>query len=242
MNVYEYEVLKNIHKYFQNAFLISNIWKLEDLVNYVKNVEKTNFNTQAIYKYLDIIQQKNLIFKDKFERVCEVVVIKDFYIIQPKGVDALSSVYDKTLNFSVKDKTRLFVEHKSISKYKQKKIEQEKIIADIMSEAPDYSLDDIDMEKIQYNTNIEENNVIYASYLNKKGENDGKFRIIDQRKSKNRADERTKITGMDILSYRFEELENIAQFLKINTNNNMSKPQLVKILRNYFIDNKKVLL
>ena len=243
--------LKILEKYFKELFLKSNIWKLHDLVEDVKS--NTKIGKFTIYEYLDIIVKNKTIFKDINNRDCTVNVIGDFYKTTPIGIDKFSSDYDKDFNYELKTPIKIFeqdirenfkqmkVEEKLKIKIEKKNLKQKKQKSKKINYIEENEIIENEIIENEYNKNILKNNVVYATYFNKKGEIDDKFRIIDNRRVKTSINDKRSInTGMDIESFTTQKLLDLVSYFKLNTDLK-TKNKLVEFIKTYMINNNLVI-
>lgn len=252
MEIFNTTELKIIDLHVKKLFKQSNVWKLKDLVDNVSY--ETKISKLPLYEYLGQVVKQSIVFIDKFNRECLVEIYGDYYFLVPLSVENIFSFYDMSFNFlNVKNINIFDVKHIDKKRIEAKKEKKELIktqkkqkddidYLDFLNENKDE--DEKEKEENPYedfNNDIINNNVVYATYYNKNNVNDGKFRIIDNRKNKNKKDKRTKITGMEISSYNIDKLTNLVEFLKIPVRET-SKTKLIEIIKNYMINNKMVII
>lgn len=96
---YESTIDKNIVKNVKELFLKKHVYKKNDIIEYIKNIN-TESNLDIIYSALSyLIDNKNEFIVDKYLRKGNLVNIKDLYIFKPTELKTVTSVYDITRPF-----------------------------------------------------------------------------------------------------------------------------------------------
>lgn len=234
--------LKVLEKYFKILFLESNIWSLDDII---KNVsENTKIGKFIIFEYLERIVKNKTVFKDINGRDCVVNVIGDYYKTTPINVDKFSSNYDKDFDYESKTPIKIFdqVVHENFKNIIQQKIKSKNKTKTKKSDKKSINyVEEKVVVQTEYNKNIIDNNTVYATYFNKNGEIDGKFRIIDNRRSKKNINDKRNInTGMDIESFTTDKLLDLVSYFRQQTDLK-TKSKLIELVKNYMITYKLVI-
>jgi hypothetical protein len=185
-------------------------------------------SNESIFNALKQMIDNKTILLDQYEREGFLVEKGDYIIFNPIDIDINSSIYSKTLDFTVnsnKYTLNEYVKHKfnenieieaEIKEKKKTKKNQDKI--------------ELSDEDLKFNKKVMKNK-IYGSYRERAtkesgglfGPYDGKFRIIDLRNIKDDGeDKRKSISGMAATSYNKKKLIDIIQYLEI-TNKEVQK-------------------
>lgn len=91
---YESTIDKNIIKNIKELFLKKHVYKKNDIVEYINNIN-TETNLDIIYSSLSyLIDNKNEYIVDKYLRKGNLINIKDLYIFKPVELKTVTSVYD----------------------------------------------------------------------------------------------------------------------------------------------------
>lgn len=198
------------------------IYSVTDIINRIKDLENM-ISTESIYNSLKNMIDNKTILLDQYEREGFLIEKGDYIIFNPIDVDINSSIYAKTLDFTIntneynlseyiktKFNKNIDIESQIKDKKQKTKKAQEKI-----------ELSDEDMK---FNNKVMKNK-IYGSYRERAtkesgglfGPYDGKFRIIDIRNLKEDGeDKRKNISGMAATSYNKKKLIDIIIYLEIS--------------------------
>jgi hypothetical protein len=256
-------ISKTIHDMFKKYF----VWHIDDIIQYIKDIDQ-NISNEAIFITLSNFTTNKVPFEDMYSREGFLINKGPFYIFNSSDIDVNTSIYSKTLDFTInKNKYKLheFIDSK-FENFKDKITEKETEITEIIS---DIKTDYLSESDKAYNNKIIKENKLFGTYRkrgskeNPFGPDDGKFRIIDLRPQKTKSidlkitefedqeylddseDKRKIISGMFIGSYKKPKLIDIIKFLNIQTGSisaeNFDKEELGKIIEKYLIENNKVL-
>lgn len=253
---------ETIHNMFKKYF----VWHIDDIVQYIKDINK-NISNEAIFFSLSNFTTNKVPFEDMYAREGFLINKGPYYIFNSSDININTSIYSKTLDFTVnKNKYKLdqFIESK-FSNFKDVITDKETDASEIITEIK--TQEQISETDKAYNNRIINENKIFGTYRqrgskeNPFGPFDGKFRIIDLRSKKLKTkipkdidvdtkisediDKRKIITGMFIGSYKKGNLLNIIKDLNIKTGDiqpeNFDKEELGKIIEKYLIEQQKVL-
>jgi superfamily II DNA or RNA helicase len=197
------------------------VYSISDILINIKELSPMISN-ESIYNSLKQMIENKTILLDTYDREGFLIEKGDYIIFNPINIDIHSSIYSKTLDFSVstneynlneyvkfKFNQNLEVESDIKDKKSKKKVHEEVVLSD---------------EDLKYNTKVMKNK-IYGSYRERAtkesgglfGPYDGKFRIIDLRNIKDEGeDKRKNISGMAAKSYNKKKLIDIIEYLEIN--------------------------
>jgi hypothetical protein len=183
-------------------------------------------SNQSIFNALKNMIDNKMILLDQYEREGFLIEKGDYIIFNPIDIDINSSIYSKTLDFSINSNEY------NLNEYVKNKFNQN---IDIQPEIKDkkkktkksHEKVELSDEDAKFNIKVMKNN-IYGSYRERAtkesiglfGPYDGKFRIIDMRSIKDNADDKRKsISGMAATSYNKKKLLDIIQHLEISNKN-----------------------
>jgi len=243
-------ISKTIHDMFKKYF----IWHIDDIVQYIKDINN-NISNEAIFITLSNFTTNKVPFEDMYSREGFLINKGPYYIFNSSDLNINTSIYSKILDFTV-NKNKY-----TLDEFINSKFENFKDIKSIDEE--DLTIKPIETEEellsesdIAYNNNIINHNTIFGTYRqrgskeNPFGPYDGKFRIIDLRQKDDfedldTEDKRKIISGMWIGSYKKPKLMEIVEYLNITTGGinikNFDKEELGKLIEKYLTENKKVL-
>lgn len=207
--------IKNFEEYainyvkngIRDLFEMYFIWKLDDIIDRIKNLDQT-ISLEVIYISLDDIVNNKTIMLDKYGREGTIIIKGEYYIFNPTNIDIDSSIYSKIFDFSISTNNIPLVSYLDTLKIKSPQ-KKEKIVK---------VAEKLTKEDLLFNNKIKKQYKIYGTYKNKEDINDNKFRIVDTRMltSDELEDQRKKITGKVCTSFSNEELKNITLELKIS--------------------------
>jgi superfamily II DNA or RNA helicase len=247
MQTFEKHNIQYIISIVRDLFLKHFIWSLNDIIDYVANLEP-NIGKEVIYYTLGYITSTKTPFIDLYNRDGFIINKGDLYIFNSFDVDIESSIYKKILDFTIDS-----------NKYTLKEYVQQNSDTDIFAEdkpkvehnpepKENVKLSNIDE---QFNDNIIQNNKVFGTFRQRGtkdypyGPKDTKFRIVDMRKIKqDTLDNRKTLSGMFIGSYKKPQLVDIAKFLKIPTKtswDNLDKNDLGKLIQQFLVESEMVL-
>ena len=210
-------VISLIKDMFKEYFIYSS----SDIISKIKGVHSMISN-ESIYNSLKNLIDNKMILLDKYEREGFLIEKGDYIIFNPIDIDINSSIYSKTLDFTIDSNEY------NLSEYVKNKFNQN---IDIDSDVNDKKQKtkeiqekiELSDEDIKFNKKALKNK-IYGSYRKRAtkesgglfGLYDGKFRIIDNRNIKDDADDKRKsISGMAATSYNKKKLLDIIKHLEI---------------------------
>lgn len=234
-------ILTNLQELFRTHF----VWSLNDIVKHLINKD-AKLSSESIYFTLGQIVANKTPFIDLYGRDGFIINRGDLYIFNSSDVDINSSIYNKTLDFSV-DTTKYTLEQFVKKKFRSSIVHKEEKKKEKITE----EIEEISETDIEFNNEIIENNIIFGTYRQRGtkeqpyGPIDDKFRIVDSRKIQmDSEDKRKNISGMWIGSYKKAQLVDIAKYLKIKTKlsiDEYDKDQLGKLIEKYLIEKQLVL-
>jgi hypothetical protein len=230
LDKFTYNLYINFFEEFDIEYVISLIkdmfkkyfvYSISDILMNIKELSPMISN-ESIYNSLKQMIENKTILLDTYDREGFLIEKGDYIIFNPINIDIHSSIYAKTLDFSVstnkydlneyvkfKFNQNLEVDSDIKDKKGKKKVHEEVVLLD---------------EDLKYNTKVMKNK-IYGSYRERAtkesgglfGPYDGKFRIIDLRNIKDEGeDKRKNISGMAAKSYNKKKLIDIIEYLEIN--------------------------
>lgn len=230
LDKFTYNLYINFFDEFDIEYIISLIkdmfkkyfvYSVSDILIKIKELSPMISN-ESIYNSLKQMIENKTILLDIYDREGFLIEKGDYIIFNPINIDIHSSIYAKTLDFSVstneydlneyvklKFNKNLEIESDTKDKKGKKKVYEEVILSD---------------EDLKYNKKVMKNK-IYGSYRERTtkesgglfGPYDGKFRIIDMRNIKDEGeDKRKNISGMVAKSYNKKKLIDIIEYLEIN--------------------------
>lgn len=243
-----YYVLETIKDLFKTYF----VWSLDDIKQHIKKLEPL-ITDEAIYTTLNYITKDKVYMVDKYNRQGYVINKGDYYIFNSSDIDIETSFYSKILDFSVNK-----------NKYTLNEFTKQNIDVDLFEEKSKKSKkaeatiplkqDILSPSDIEFNEKIEQTYTLYGTFRKKKdksdlwehkyGKTDNKFRIIDLRdtqKSKKQKDQRKVITGQAVTSYDKGELIEMSKSLNIPVKPGFDKEQLGINIKQFLIENNRVL-
>jgi hypothetical protein len=248
---YDIEYVLNI---LRDLFKKYFIWNLNDIIHSVLGYS-SNISKETIFYTLNYAVKHKIPFIDIYLRDGFIINKGDFYIFNSSDIDIESSLFAKTLDFTV-NKSKY-----TLNEFTQKKLDTNLLINDKDKDNDndndndnddnnddDNKISDID---IQYNQNIIKKYDIFGSYRargtvdNPFGPVDNTFRLIDLRNNKlGDNDKRKNISGMAISSYKKPKLLNICMYLKLDgcsANSKYDKHQLAEKIQKFLVDKNRVL-
>lgn len=237
LDKYTYNMYINFFNEFDIEFIISFIkdmfknyfiYNTTDIINKIKDIEPM-ISVESIFTALkQMIDNKNILL-DQYNREGFLIEKGDYIVFNPIDIDINSSIYAKTLDFSVnsneytlneyvksKFDTNIEIPEEIKDKRTKTKSVQEKV--------------ELSEEDLKYNKKVS-NSKIYGSYRERAtkssgglyGAYDGKFRIIDRRNiTDEQEDKRKNISGMAATSFNKKKLIDIIKYLEI-TNKEIQK-------------------
>jgi len=231
------------------------VWSLDDIVSFIHNVSK-NISIEVIYTTLNNIVDNKVNVIDQYDRSGFIINKGPYYIFNSSDIDINSSIYSKTLDFSIEKQRYTLNEFAKMKlninildkQQTQSPLEKQMDELYIASSSTDLSQQDID-----FNENIEKTNKIYGTFRIKKTKQDkwphkyGKitddFKIVYDIDGPTIDDKRKLITGKYIGSFKISELVNIANELNIDTKRiqNIDKKAWADIIQKYLVNNNKIL-
>ena len=237
LDKFTYNLYINFFDEFDIEFIISLIkdmfkkhfiYGISDIVNKIKSLESMISNESIYNAFKNMIDNKTILL-DQYEREGFLIEKGDYIIFNPIDIDINSSIYAKTLDFTVntneynlneyiksKFNKNIDIESEIKDKKQKKKKVQEKV--------------ELSDEDLKINKKVMKNK-IYGSYRERAtkesgslfGPYDGKFRIIDIRNIKDDGeDKRKSISGMAATSYNKKKLIDIITYLEV-TNKEIQK-------------------
>lgn len=245
MQTFEKHNIQYIISVVRDLFRKHFIWSLDDIIDYILNLEP-NIGKEVVYYTLGYITSTKTPFLDLYNRDGFILNKGKLYIFNSFDVDIESSMYKKILDFTIDS-----------NKYTLKEYVQQNLNIDIFGEnKPEIKEEPkqtVKLSKIdeQFNENIIKNNNIFGTFRQRGtkeypyGQKDAKFRIVDMRKiNRDTLDNRKTLSGMFIGSYKKPQLIDIAKYLKMPTKtslDNLDKHDLGKLIQQFLIESGKVL-
>lgn len=224
------------------------IWDLNSIKSHIKEKEPM-VSDESIYMSLKQLLDYKIILNDKYNREGYLIEKGDVFIFNPLNMDINSSIYSKTLDFSVnsnKYTLRSYLDEKNITK--QKDVKENEIEEEIEE------IEEIEEEIEEYNNNIMSKYLVYGTYRARpiKGElfgkldydKDGKLKlkIVDKRNMiEDSTDNRSNISGMAATSYKIDKLKEIINYLKIDIPQNISKQVIIENIERFMEKNGMIL-
>lgn len=238
---YDIEYINTIlKKLFKEYF----IWKLDDIIDYIKQLEP-HVSNESIYTVLSDIVNSKRQFVDMYNRPGFIINKGPYYIFNDLEIDINSSIYTKILDFS-QYKTKY-----NLGQYVEKISNGQQIFTEIVEQKQRPQIEKLSSRDINYNNNIMNTSALYGTYRDRPIEDelfgpiDSKFRIVDNRKNKQLVtDKRKAVTGISITSITKPNLVDIAKFLKINKKDieNYKKIDIAEFIEKTLIERKQVLV
>jgi superfamily II DNA or RNA helicase len=228
INFFEEFDIELIISLIKDMFKKYFIYSVSDIIRKIKDLESIISN-ESIYNALKNIIDNKTILLDQYEREGFLIEKGDYIIFNPIDIDINSSIYAKTLDFTIN--TNEYNLHEYIKSKFDKNIDIESEIKEKTQKSKKgqekIQLSD---EDIKFNKKVMKQK-IYGSYRERAtkesggffGPYDGKFRIIDIRNiTTDEEDKRKNISGMAATSYNKKKLIDIIQYLEI-TNKEIQK-------------------
>jgi superfamily II DNA or RNA helicase len=227
INFFDEFDIEIIISFVKDMFKKYFIYSIQDIINRIKGLEPMISN-ESIFNALKQMIDNKTILLDQYDREGFLIEKGDYIVFNPMDIDINSSIYAKTLDFTVNSNEYTlneYVKHKfnenieiasELKEKKKTKKTQEKV--------------ELSDEDLKFNKKVMKNK-IYGSYRERAtkesgglfGPYDGKFRIIDIRSIKDDGeDKRKSISGMAATSYNKKKLIDIIQYLEI-TNKELQK-------------------
>jgi superfamily II DNA or RNA helicase len=222
INFFDEFDIELITSFVKDMFKKYFIYNVNDIINRIKGLESMISN-ESIYSALKQMIDNKTIILDQYDREGFLIEKGDYIIFNPMDIDINSSIYAKTLDFTVnsneynlneyvksKFNKNIDIESEVKDKTQKSKKKQEKV--------------ELSDDDIKFNNKLMKKTKIYASYRERAskesgglfGPYDGKFRIIDMRSIKDDTDDKRKnISGMAATSYNKKKLLDIIQYLEI---------------------------
>lgn len=243
-----YYVLETIKDLFKIYF----VWNLDDIKKHIKSLEPL-ITDEAIYTTLNYITKDKVYVLDKYNRQGYIINKGDYYIFNSSDIDIETSFYSKILDFSV-DKNKY-----TLNEFTKQNIDIDLFEDESKKKKPievtsPKTQDVLSPSDIEFNEMIEQTYNIYGTFRKKKdksdlwehkyGKTDNKFRIIDLRdtqKIKKQKDQRKVITGQAVTSYDKAELIEISNELNIPVKPGFDKEKLGINIKQFLIENNRVL-
>lgn len=229
---YSTELIKDIFKiYF--------IWSIDDILNKIKTSTNNIITTESIFTSIHTLLNNKILIEDKYNRTGFLIQKDNFLIFNPIDKPIESSIFSKMLDFSIDSNE--YNLHDYLKKYKGKNKSEtvnEPVNEPIVITKGKTPIENSELDNA-YNNNIIDNNDIYGTFKNKKGEVTDKLRIIDTRNvDKDTEDNRTIPTGMDLTSKKIEHIINIIEFFEIPPSkfleyHTTDKNNIINILKKY---------
>ena len=246
-------IMQILGKLFNTHF----IWHIDDILLEIAKLEPF-VSTRAIYKTLGHIVGNKTSFIDMHNREGFIINNGPFYIFNPSNVDINSSMYAKTLDFSVET-----------NKYTLDDFYKFMYGSEIAPPTKEASVTvtlptpiSLSKEDKAFNETLINSNTIFGTFRqrgvknNPYGPIDDKFRLVDMRSTRStrstqsssqdtdQDDKRKNISGMWIGSYKKPDLVQVAKDLNIKTKRPLSdydKAQLGTLIESFLREQNRVL-
>jgi len=227
INFFDEFDIEIIVSFVKDMFKKYFIYSVTDIINRIKGLEPMISN-ESIFNALKQMIDNKTILLDQYEREGFLVEKGDYIVFNPMDIDINSSIYSKTLDFTVNSNEYTLNEYVK-NKFNQN-IEIESEIKEKKKTKKTQDKVELSDEDMKFNKKVMKNK-IYGSYRERAtkesgglfGPYDGKFRIIDIRSIKDDGeDKRKSISGMAATSYNKKKLIDIIQYLEI-TNKELQK-------------------
>jgi superfamily II DNA or RNA helicase len=240
--------IKLVTTILRDLFKKHFVWSLDDILASIRNIDNT-VSKEVVFHTLGQITTSKSVFVDRYNRDGFIICKGDYYIFNGADIDINTSLYTKMLDFS-EDKTKY-----NLREYVKKSMDTDLYQAEPKTVKVEKEVIELSPEEINYNINIIENNKIFGTFRsrnqgnNKFGPNDGKFRIVDMRKTvkakkstkKSSDDKRQQITGMVVKSYERPQLMEIVKSLGIKVQGDLKKDQLGNLIKKH-LENANLVL
>lgn len=230
------------------------VWKLDDIVKNVQQIEPMISN-EAVYYVLGNAVQNKTMFEDMYGRDGFIINKGDFYIFNSSDIDIQSSLYSKILDFSV-DKSKY-----TLQDYVKQTMKKDLFVDDDDLTEEEQETDVLsDGDKLFNETIIRKHNIFgtyrqRGTYEEPYGKKDNKFRIVDLRSvssendqandnDQDEFDKRKVMSGMWIGSFKKAQLVEIANALKVQFKRPIDyydKQQLGKEIEKFLVGKNLVL-
>jgi hypothetical protein len=243
-----YYVLETIKDLFKTYF----IWSLDDIKTHIKKLEPL-ITDQAIYTTLNYITKDKVYMVDKYNRQGYIINKADYYIFNSSDIDIETSFYSKILDFSV-DKNKYTLNEFTKQNIDVDLFEKDSKKSKLREVTTTQTQDILSPSDIEFNETIEQTYNIYGTFRKKKdksdlwqhkyGKIDNTFRIVDLQNTqtiKKQKDERKVITGKAIHSFHKPELAKMSNTLNIPVKPGFDKEQLGENIKQFLIENNRVL-
>jgi hypothetical protein len=197
----------------KNLFKISQVYKLKDIISFVK---KNNFNftfdDANIVKCIEDVIETELELIDSNKNICNLTRVGEYFLCNPESSPISEPLFNKMFQDNIEN--RKFVKNK-ISVDKPKQTVKKRISKELL-----------------YKHSV-------AGYYT----DTGNLKIIDNRKLNQTKDEdnRKKFRGKICTSYSIPELLEILKHLKNKTSNMKNKRDLCEAIEKNLRDNKKII-
>lgn len=207
-------ILAQIKKLYKIGF----VYSLENIVKYVKNSTTLNINKKNIYYVLNDIINIPIEIENPLNKLSNLISVDNFYLLSPEENDIISEPFFN----------KIYIKNKEINNLNKvlniKVSEKQKSKKKIVKFSP---------------TILKE--LLFGSYIDKLGNNDKKFRIVDNRNIKNNDDIRNFATGKVCTFYSKSELKEISDYLKIKNSKILSKKNYCISIENFLKSKNKIL-
>lgn len=205
-NKYEIEFVTHfVKELFSRSFVLT----LEDIVDRIKSFER-NVAVESVYTALSQLVDNKEVITDVYGREGFIVARGPYYVLNNIDSEVASSLYSKTLEFSVPKNVYTLEEY--IDKSGEKKSASEKSPLPVREEAHELTPEDV-----RFNEAVAQHDIYGTFYMrpNKVGDlgrKDDIFRIVDNRRTNvSRTDDKRKVvSGMACASYKKAELMQLA--------------------------------
>lgn len=246
----------SIKSSIKSLFLINPFWKLEEIINYFQ-INSVSIDPLLIYLVLDNLVRYKEILKNPFNLPGFLIYKGSYYIFNPSNVPIKSSIYQKSKIPIVSRKDPLVTFNRKYAKKFNKIIEEPrqsyipkklKSISKSQSITKSEKISDVFNINSDFNKNLLDTNPIVGMYYNSiKKVFDGKFRIIDNRKSvsdSSKIDSRKKLRGSvcAVGAFKKDDLVDILNYLKIPLPSSGKKTDLCNLIENYLKENNLILV
>ncbi len=257
LSFFENYDIQYVNGEIRNLFKEYFIWDLKTIIKKIResiNV-KNAISDEVVYYCLDSFVENKNVLEDVYGREGYLIKRGDYFIFNPEGIDVQSSFYTKVINFkkyiNKYDSVKNYIEKKKGLKIKGGQKGKGKGKDEVKSVKQEDET--IDADILNYNKKLLSNkkNTILGTFRQRaiKGEeygaDDGKFRLIDLRKlDKVQDDLRKKVTGMNITSFKKQELVDIASYLSLGTKTELlelNTAGISNLIKNFLIKKNLVL-
>ena len=217
INFFDEFDIEFIVSFLKDMFKTYFIYSITDIVDKIKSIEPM-ISHESIYTALKQLIDNKTILLDQYEREGFLIEKGDYIIFNPMDIDINSSIYAKTLDFTVDSNEY------NLSEYIKNKFDVNiEIETDVKDKTKKQDKIELSEEDLLYNKNVMRHK-IYGSYRERAtkesgglfGPYDGKFRIIDARGiTDEMGDKRKNVSGMAATSYNKKKLADIIQYMEL---------------------------